>query len=56
MTDRWRYACPRGHRSVRKSQSGGWKCHTCGRTYDRVKDLKTDEAVGTAVEATEVLG
>jgi hypothetical protein len=45
VSDRWRYACPEGHRAVRENtQSDGYYCDTCNTAYsgDPV-DLKRRE-------------
>lgn len=33
MSDRWRYACPQGHRAIRRTGCG-YHCNTCRETYD----------------------
>jgi len=44
VNDPWRYACPRGHRSIRRlngspdtvdsAHTDGYRCRTCGEHYD----------------------
>lgn len=40
----YRFACPEGHRSVRKQQNGRWECKTCWTSYpaDQIIDLKLE--------------
>ncbi|MDR9380712.1 MAG: hypothetical protein RI560_03440 [Natronomonas sp.] len=57
-SDPYRYACPKGHRTVRRvggtltrpDVEPGFDCETCrskgeGGRYDRVRDLKRDRDV-----------
>jgi hypothetical protein len=49
-TDRWRYTCPRGHRSWEPTNSHFW-CRQCAHTHDtdptfhRLRDRKTDQLI-----------
>ncbi len=50
-TDRWRYVCPRGHRSWEPTNAHFW-CQQCARTwgdvdpeFDALHDRKTGERI-----------
>jgi hypothetical protein len=51
--DRWRYTCPRGHRSWEPTNSHFW-CQQCARTHDteptfaQLRDRKNDRRVDRA--------
>lgn len=52
MSERWRYACPKGHRAVRSAghgmnsplPSGSVYCHTCMTSYParEIRDMKRE--------------
>ena len=46
MTELWRYGLPCGHLSyVARVEKGGYRCDTCGETFERLVDRKTQELV-----------
>ena len=66
MSNPWRYRCPEGHTSLKRYESGGYRCRSCERRYygdpvdmtsDRDPEEQASEPMPTVdpVEVTHML-